>query len=136
MAGKRAIPMPMGLLKSSERELIASCQESGSELGISWHVHSSASIWLLAVLQEECAVAVLDCEKTDAEHLAWVQLARRLRPKVPLLVFHDAQIDNAAGAKLCEEKVFYFCPRPVDRGLLRQVLQAALRASDSLARLG
>ena len=123
------MPPPTGILKSKERELITSCKEIGNELRLDWHVQGRATAWLLELLREDFVVAVLDCELTDPDNLAWIQLARQLRPKVPLIVIHEPQIDSALGAKFCEEKVFYFCPRPVDRGMLHQVLVAALRLS-------
>jgi DNA-binding NtrC family response regulator len=98
-------------------------------LGLDWHVQSRAAAWLLELINEDFVVAVLDCEGVDPDNLSWIQLARRLRPKVPLIVIHEPQVDSAIVARFCEEKVFYFCPRPVDRGMLRQVFEAALRST-------
>lgn len=123
------MPAPTGIIKSSNGEFITSCQEAGAELGLGWCVQSRAAAWLLELLQDDFAVAVLDCEWQDPDSLAWIELARRLRPKLPLIVIHDPRLDDVTGARFCEEKVFYFCPRPVDRDLLCQVLQAALRLS-------
>ncbi len=129
MAKNSAMQSPTGLLRSCEGELIGSCKAIGNELGLDWRVQNRATAWLLELLKDDFALAVLDFERLDPDNLAWIQLARRLRPKVPLIVIHEPPIDNATGAEFCEEKVFYFCPRPVDRQLLLQVLSAALRSS-------
>src|SRR5262245_50325818 len=123
------MPAPTGIIKSCDGEFITLCQAAGNELGLEWHVQERATAWLLELLNDDFVVAVLDNKGVDPDNLEWIQLARRLRPKVPLIVVHEPQVDIALGAKFYEEKVFYFCSRPVDRSILDRVLAAALRSS-------
>lgn len=119
----------VAMVKSSDGSLIDSCQQLGNTLGLLPHTQSRVAGWLLELLNEEVAVAIFDWDREDPDNLLWIQLVRQLRPKIPLIVLHEGYIDHATGAKFCEQKVFYFCQRPIDPQLLRDVLQAALQAS-------
>lgn len=118
----------IAMVKSSDGNLIDSSQQIGSALGLVTHTQSRPPGWLLELLNEEAAVAIFDWDREDPDNLVWIQLVRQLRPKVPLIVLHEGCIDHATGAKFCEQKVFYFCQRPIAPQVLHEVLQAALQA--------
>ncbi len=118
----------VAMVKSSDGSLIDSCKQLGNALRLVPHAQSRAASWLLELLNEEVAVAIFDWDREDPDNLVWIQLVRQLRPKVPLIVLHDGSIDHATGAKFCEQRVFYFCQRPIDPQVLREVLQAALQS--------
>lgn len=118
----------VAMVKSSDGSLIDSCQQLGNALGLVPHTQHRAAGWLLELLNEEAAVAIFDWDQDDPDNLVWIQLVRQLRPKVPLIVLHEGYIDHATGAKFCEQKVFYFCQRPIDPQVLHEVLQAALQS--------
>ena len=81
--------------------------------------------FLLALQEKDYEVALFDCIHVDDITLNWVKVVRKIRPKLPLIIFSD-EVNPKTGGKIYEEGTFHLCLRPVQKKVLRQVLSAAI----------
>lgn len=116
-----------GLLKSKDAELIRKCRQASREQNVCMTVVPEMVSFLLNLQTKDYHVALLDCERVNEQSLQWVRFVRRLRPKVPLVVF-CSYLPEQLGAKIYEEKIFYLGLTPVQQETLSQVLRSALNA--------
>jgi len=114
------------ILGSRDSKTIALCQKVAKEIGARLTVKHSALDFLLALQENDFRVAIFDGEQTGGDSLRWIRLIRRLRPKIPLIVFL-AGVDRKTGGKIYQESVFHVLAPPVHENMFRQVVLAALR---------
>lgn len=116
----------MGLAYSNDGQFRMQFAEIHSCLRLEWQKETNIADYLLALEKDEFKILLFDCRKVDTNIIKWVTLVRRLRPRLPLIVV--AQVcGKEAGAKLLEHGVFYLCQHPVDKHIITNVIQSAMK---------
>jgi DNA-binding NtrC family response regulator len=77
-------------------------------------------------------MALFDCIHVNELTLNWVKVVRKVRPKLPLIIFSD-EVNQKTGGKIYDEGTFYLCLRPVQKRVLHNVLSAALAQNHTTA---
>lgn len=116
-----------GIVRSKNPDTVALCQDLGRQIGIIMTIKQEVANFLLELQENDYQVLIFDSNQAENESLKWVKLIRRLRPKLPLIVLCD-EIDKELGARMYQEGIFYLGQRPLNRGVLRDVVAAALKA--------
>jgi DNA-binding NtrC family response regulator len=112
------------IILSQDIEIIRLCDEVGDEIGMKMEHMPELAGFLLALQEKDYEVALFDCIHMDDINLNWVKLVRKIRPKIPLIIFSD-EVNQRTGGKIYEEGTFHLCLRPVQKKVFRQVLSAA-----------
>jgi DNA-binding NtrC family response regulator len=113
------------IILSHDQKIISMCKDLGAEVGMKVSSKSNLANFLLSLQENDYQVAMLDCNHMDSENLKWVKVVRRIRPKIPLIIFSD-EVDQKTGGKIYDEGTFYLCIRPVNKRILHDILSAAL----------
>ncbi len=122
--------LSLAIILSQDLEIIRLCDELGSEIGMRIdHIRDLAE-FLLALQEKDYEVALFDCIHMDDVSLNWVKVVRKIRPKLPLIIFSD-EVNQKTGGKIYEEGTFHLCIRPVQKKVFRQVLSAAIDSKRS-----
>ncbi len=113
------------IILSQDLEIIRLCDEVGDEIGMKMERIPELADFLLALQEKDYEVALFDCIHADDITLNWVKVVRKIRPKLPLIIFSD-EVNQKTGGKIYEEGTFHLCIRPVQKKVFRQVLSAAI----------
>jgi DNA-binding NtrC family response regulator len=113
------------IILSQDIEIIRLCDEVGDEIGMKMERISELADFLLALQEKDYEVALFDCIHADDITLNWVKVVRKIRPKLPLIIFSD-EVNQNTGGKIYEEGTFHLCIRPVQKKVFRQILSAAI----------
>ena len=87
------------IILSLDMEIIKICDEVGEEIGMSVERRPNLSDFLLALQENEYDVALFDCVHMDDIKLNWVKVVRKIRPKLPLIIFSD-EVNQKTGGKI------------------------------------
>ena len=117
--------MVNAIVMSQNLDIISLCEDLGVELGLKIENKPDLANFLLALQEKDYQVALFDCNNMDAAGLKWVRVIKRIRPKIPLIIFSD-EVDQKTGGKIYDEGTFYLCIRPVRREVIRNALSAAV----------
>ena len=118
------------IILSQDLEIIRLCDEVGDEIGMKMERIPELADFLLALQEKDYEVALFDCIHADDITLNWVKVVRKIRPKLPLIIFSD-EVNQKTGGKIYEEGTFHLCIRPVQKKVFRQVLSAAINSKRS-----
>ena len=121
------------IILSQDLEIIRLCDEVGDEIGMKMERIPELADFLLALQEKDYQVALFDCTHMDDIKLSWVKVVRKIRPKIPLIIFSD-EVNQKTGGKIYEEGTFFLCLRPVQKKVLRKVLSAALTLNRTTAK--
>ncbi len=117
--------LSQSIILSNDPEIIKVCKELGDEIGVNVISQPDLANFLLGLQDKDLQVAMLDCTHLETQMLKWVKVVKRIRPKIPLIIF-SKKVDKKTGGKLYDEGTFYLCLKPVKKNLLRDVITAAL----------
>ena len=118
------------IMLSTDEETISVCSECTCELEMDL-VNKQDFPSLILELQENDYTAILcDCSDNFQKCSNWIKVIKKLRPKVPLIVFTQ-EIDKSNGGKLYQEGIFDLCEKPLCKDYLKKVLSAILTPSKS-----
>jgi len=112
--------------------LASSCEETKREVmtfllkrGHRVRVVERGSEALLAALDEEPDLVILDLELQELPGLKTIELIKRLRPWIPLIVLSDdASVET--GSRVLEKGVFSYFLKPLSLSHLGEVVECAL----------
>ncbi|MBI3990438.1 MAG: response regulator [candidate division NC10 bacterium] len=80
---------------------------------------------LLATLDEELDLVILDLELQELPGLKTIELIKRLRPWIPLIVLsNDASVET--GGRVLEKGIFSYFLKPLSLSHFGEVVQCAL----------
>ena len=83
---------------------------------------------LLAVVEQNVGLVIIDLSIEESAGVKTVELLRKIRPRLPLVVLsNDRSLE--AGRQVLQHGVFYYLLKPFDLEELDQIIQIAL-ASD------
>jgi DNA-binding NtrC family response regulator len=85
---------------------------------------------LLELQENDYQVILCDCSDSLQKCSNWIRVIKKIRPKVPLIVFTQ-EINKSAGGKLYQEGIFDLCEKPPSKNYLKEVLSAILATSKS-----
>ncbi|NOZ62978.1 MAG: hypothetical protein GXO74_15085 [Calditrichaeota bacterium] len=117
---------PTFLLGSQNIETIQLCYEVADELGFKLLLEEKIEDFLLAIQQSEYQVILFDLELGSWDSLKSIKLIRRMRPKIPLLVFASG-LNRKFGGKILSEGVFQLMAPPLNKEQLIMSLGAAFK---------
>ena len=80
---------------------------------------------ILHLLEHDCQAAIYGLELPLDMGLKIVQILRKIRPKLPLIVVSD-EIKDGIGGKILQEGVSYYTLRPVSPERLNEVMETVL----------
>lgn len=113
------------IILSHDEEIVSVCGLLGKELGMEIENHEELANFLLQLQDKDFHVAMYDCNHINSDVLKWVKIVRRIRPKIPLIIFSD-DVDQETGGNAYDEGIFYLYVRPVVKSVLNKVIKAAL----------
>ena len=117
-----------GIIKSEHVETVALFQKISEEMDMILTIEQKIANFLFDLFENGYQVAIIDFNQVESECLKWVQVIRRIRPKIPLIVLCD-QVDFDLEARMHQEKIFYLGHRPVDKQILSTVCKSALKGA-------
>jgi DNA-binding NtrC family response regulator len=120
------------LILSQDIEIIRLCDEVGNEIGLKMERIPELADFILALQEKDYVMALFDCIHVNELTLNWVKVVRKVRPKLPLIIFSD-EVNQKTGGKIYDEGTFYLCLRPVQKRVLHNVLSAALAQNHTTA---
>jgi len=113
--------------------LASSCEETKREvmaflLEKAYRVRAAAggSEALLALVEEAPDLLILDLQLGELPGVQAIELMKRLRPKVPLVVL-SGDLSLETGRRVLEKGVFSYFLKPLDLALFGEVIECALR---------
>lgn len=80
---------------------------------------------LLFLLEHDCLAAIYGLESPSEVGLKVVQILRRIRPKLPLIVISD-EATREVGGKILQEGVNYYALKPISPEQFHQVMTTVL----------
>jgi DNA-binding NtrC family response regulator len=113
--------LSLAIMLSQDVEIIRLCDEVGDEIGMKMECITELADFLLALQEKDYEVALFDCIHMNDINLNWVKVVRKIRPKLPLIIFSD-EVNQKTGGKIYEEGTFH---------LFRHVLSAAIDSKRS-----
>jgi len=118
------------IILSQDIEIVRLCDEVGDEIGMKMEHIPELADFILALQEKDYEVALFDCIHVNDITMNWIKVVRKIRPKLPLIIFSD-EVNRKTGGKIYDEGTFYLCLRPVQKKVLRKVLLAALSLSQT-----
>lgn len=113
------------IVLTNDMDIITLCKSIGEEIGIEIVYKADLANFLLGIQENNYQVALFDCPNPNSECLKWIRIIRKIRPKIPLIIFSD-HVDRTTGAKIYEAGSFYLFLKPVHKQVLRHVFFAAI----------
>ena len=124
------MPLYSALLLSTDDEAISVCAEGTGELDMSLVNKQDFPSLILELQENDYTVTLCDCSDDLQKCSNWIKVIKKIRPKVPLIVFTQ-EIDKSTGGKLYQEGIFDLCEKPLCKDYLKEVLSAILTPSKS-----
>ena len=118
------------IILSTDEETISICSKCTSELEMDLVCKRDFPSILLELQENDYKVLLCDCSDNLQKCSNWIKVIKKIRPKVPLIVF-TREIDKSTGAKLYQEGIFDLCEKPLCKNYLKEVLSAILTSSGS-----
>lgn len=107
--------------EETKREVMAFLLERGHRV----KVVERGSEAILALFDEEPDLIVIDLELIEIPGLKTIELMKRLRPRIPLIVLSgDASMET--GGRVLEKGVFSYFIKPLDLPFFGEVIDCAL----------
>ncbi len=78
---------------------------------------------ILELQENDYKVIMCDCSDNFQKCSNWIKVIKKIRPKIPLIVFTQ-EIDKSTGGKLYQEGIFDLCEKPLSKDYLKEVLSA------------
>jgi len=90
---------------------------------------------ILAVLGQEIDVALIGLHLTDQDGFETVEILRKVRPRLPLVVLStDPSVE--IGRRICQQGIYYYLLEPFTAAELTDVVGSALRKGERETRKG
>ncbi|MFC2102867.1 hypothetical protein ACFLSS_00395 [Bacteroidota bacterium] len=118
------------IILSTDEETISVCSECTGELEIGLIRKRDFPSMILELQENDYEVILCDCSDNFQKCSNWIKVIKKMRPKVPLIVFTQ-KIDKSIGGKLYQEGIFHLCEKPLNKEYLKEVLSAILASSRS-----
>jgi DNA-binding NtrC family response regulator len=118
------------IILSNDEVIIPVCIECANELDIDLIIRNDFPSLILEIEENDYEAILCDCSDDYQKCFNWIKVIRKIRPKVPLIVFTQV-IDKSIGGKLYQEGIFDLCEKPLDQDYLKEVLSAILTPSKS-----
>ena len=124
------MPLYSALLLSTDEETVSVCNTSTGELDMNLVNKQDFPSLILELQENDYTVTLCDCSDDLQKCSNWIKVKKKIRPKVPLIVFTQ-EIDKSTGGKLYQEGIFDLCEKPLCKDYLKEVLSAILTPSKS-----
>lgn len=108
-------------------ELFQLFETVGKGVDLVFEYESSITDFLIKIQDNGYSAIGFDCTYLEKENLKWIKIIRRLRPKLPMIVI-STDLDENIGGEIYETGTFFFQQRPVDGGILADVLAGVMTA--------
>ena len=118
------------IILSTDEETISICSECTRELEMDLISNRDFPSILLELQENDYKVILCDCSDNLQKCSNWIKVIKKIRPKVPLIVF-TKEIDKSTGGKLYQEGIFDLCEKPLCKDYLKEVLSAILTSPRS-----
>ncbi|MBN1542717.1 response regulator [candidate division KSB1 bacterium] len=79
---------------------------------------------ILKVLTQEVAYFILDYELANNSNLELINIIRKVRPRMPIIIFSEDNSDRTLG-EIAELGVFYYALKPLHTEEIEKVIDAA-----------
>jgi DNA-binding NtrC family response regulator len=120
LAGTILIGSSEATVKETLKEFVAS-NFTNAVLGV-----AETSDLLLEAIGREVDVVILDTNLKGLPIAKTVQLMKKCKPRVPVIVISD-DYTVATGSRIMEHGVFYYMYKPVEMDSLREIISSALK---------
>ena len=118
------------IILSTDEETISICSKCTHELEMDLVCKGDFPSILLELQENDYQVIFCDCSDNSQKCSNWIKVIKKIRPKVPLIVF-TREINKSTGGKLYQEGIFNLCEKPLNKNYLKEVLSAIQAASKS-----
>jgi len=118
------------IILSTDEETISVCSKCTRELEMALVLKKDFPCMILELQENDYKVILCDCSDNLQKCSNWIKVIKKIRPKVPLIVFTQ-EIDKSTGGKLYQEGIFDLCEKPLCKEYLKKVLSAILTPSKS-----
>ena len=118
------------IILSTDEETISICSDCTRELEMDLVCKGDFPSILLELQENDYQVIFCDCSDNSQKCSNWIKVIKKIRPKVPLIVF-TREINKSTGGKLYQEGIFNLCEKPLNKNYLKEVLSAIQAASKS-----
>lgn len=118
------------IILSTDEETISVCTKCARELEMALVLKKDFPCMILELQENDYKVILCDCSDNFQKCSNWIKVIKKIRPKIPLIVFTE-EIDKSTGAKLYQEGIFDLCEKPLSKDYLKEVLSAILTPSKS-----
>ncbi len=118
------------IILSTDEETISVCSKCTRELDMDLVCKRDFPCMILELQENDYKVILCDCSDNFQKCSNWIKVIKKIRPKIPLIVF-TGEIDKSTGAKLYQEGIFDLCEKPLSKDYLKEVLSAILTSSGS-----
>jgi DNA-binding NtrC family response regulator len=119
------------IILSTDEETISVCSECTRELEMEFVRKKDFPSILLELQENDYKVILCDCSDNLQKCSNWIKVIKKIRPKIPLIVF-TREIDKPTGGKLYQEGILDLCEKPICKNYLKEVLSAILTSSGSV----
>jgi DNA-binding NtrC family response regulator len=116
------------IILSTDEETISVCSKCTRELEMALVLKKDFPCMILELQENDYKVILCDCSENFQKCSNWIKVIKKIRPKIPLIVFTE-EIDKSTGAKLYQEGIFDLCEKPLSKDYLKEVLSAVLTSS-------
>ena len=111
------------IILSTDEETISVCSKCTSELEMDLVCKRDFPCMILELQENDYKVIMCDCSDNFQNCSNWIKVIKKIRPKIPLIVF-TRKIDKSTGGKLYQEGIFDLCEKPLSKDYLKEVLSA------------
>ena len=118
------------VLLTQNREIIHLCATTGAEIDMKIEVMPDMATFLLNLQDDDYRVMLIDYDQIDLTFLKWIRVAKKIRPKISLIIF-CAAVNQKLGGEIYNSGAFYICEPPMDQKLFQNILLAAINAQSS-----
>ncbi len=118
------------IILSTDEETISICTKCARELEMALVFKKDFPSILLDLQENDYKVILCDCSDNFQKCTNWIKVIKKIRPKIPLIVFTQ-EMDKSTGGKLYQEGIFDLCEKPLCKNYLKEVLSAILTSSGS-----
>ena len=124
------VAISSAIILSTDEETISICSDCTRELEMDLVCKGDFASILLELQENDYQVIFCDCSDNSQKCSNWIKVIKKIRPKVPLIVF-TREINKSTGGKLYQEGIFNLCEKPLSKNYLKEVLSAIQAASKS-----
>lgn len=118
------------IILSTDEETISICSKCTQELEMDLVCKGDFPSILLELQENDYKVILCDCSDNSEKCSNWIKVIKKIRPKVPLIVFTQ-EINKSSGGKLYQEGILDLCEKPICKNYLKEVLSAIVAKSKS-----